>query len=167
MIRKATARDASGMAAVHIATWRDAYAGIVPRAYLDSLSVEKRTEMWVRQIDGGRSDVWVGLMDDGVTGFVAAGACRDDDLSECDEIYAIYVSPDSQRQGLGRSLMEVILSERSKACALWVLAGNENAIRFYRSLGFEADGKTKVVELGGERLLEARYRRLGEPDATV
>lgn len=157
MIRRATQNDASEIAVVHVAAWRRAYGGIVPRTYLESLSIEKRKEMWMRQLDNPCNHIWVSTKDDCVNGFIAAGACRDDDLSRCQEIYAIYVSPNSQRQGLGHSLTEVFLSERCDPCVLWVFERNQNAINFYRSIGFEADGCTKIIELGGESLSEARY----------
>ena len=160
MIRRATRKDAVGIAVVHVTAWREAYAGIVPRAYLESLSIVNRADMWDGLLGNPSSRIWVSLNDYIVNGFIAGGGCRDDDLPDCDEVYAIYVSPGSQRQGLGQSLMEAFLFERAETCTLWVLEGNENAISFYSSMGFEADGRTKIVELGGEELSESRYRRI-------
>ena len=43
-IRRATVDDADAIATVHIASWRGAYAGIVPDAFLASLDVAARAE---------------------------------------------------------------------------------------------------------------------------
>ena len=45
-VRWATADDAAAIAAVHIASWRAAYRGLLPDAVLDSLSLEARTDHW-------------------------------------------------------------------------------------------------------------------------
>ena len=46
MIRPTTLKDAKEIAQVHIQTWRAGYAGIVSDAYLQSLSITKKTERW-------------------------------------------------------------------------------------------------------------------------
>ena len=54
--------------------------------------------------------------------------------------------------GVGRALMEAALanlSGYSRAC-VWVLRGNERAIRFYRRCGFSPDGVEKMLKLGTE-----------------
>ncbi|MCA9947454.1 MAG: GNAT family N-acetyltransferase, partial [Anaerolineales bacterium] len=44
------------------------------------------------------------------------------------------------------------------AVSLWVLAGNNRAIRFYEQFGFKPDGTTKVENRpGGLELHEVRY----------
>ncbi|MEU6929538.1 hypothetical protein AB0A05_10295 [Streptomyces sp. NPDC046374] len=43
-IREAAPSDAAAVAAVHIRSWRAAYRGLVPDAYLDSLDVGERTD---------------------------------------------------------------------------------------------------------------------------
>ena len=49
-IRRATIHDASGIAKVHVDSWRTTYTGIVPQEYLDSLDYAARTELWKRQL---------------------------------------------------------------------------------------------------------------------
>lgn len=39
-------RDARAIAAVHVASWRSAYAGLVPAATLDGLNVDARARQW-------------------------------------------------------------------------------------------------------------------------
>ena len=38
--------------------------------------------------------------------------------------------------------------------ALWVLDGNERAIRFYERYGFRFDGAEKTIRLGEERTVK-------------
>jgi hypothetical protein len=45
-IRKAKVEDACGIAFVHVRSWQVAYRGLMPDRFLDSLDVEKRTNMW-------------------------------------------------------------------------------------------------------------------------
>ena len=49
-IRPAVVGDAGSMAKVKVDTWRSAYSGIVPSAYLESLSYEGTAEAWCRGI---------------------------------------------------------------------------------------------------------------------
>jgi hypothetical protein len=42
---------------------------------------------------------------------------------------------------------------------LWVLAGNERAIRFYERNGWIADGATQTETLHGAEVNEVLYRR--------
>jgi len=50
-IRPATAADAPAIAHIHVASWREAYAGIVPTAYLEGLDVDAREQWWVELLD--------------------------------------------------------------------------------------------------------------------
>jgi hypothetical protein len=45
-VRRAELRDAAGIAAVHVASWQEAYRGLLPQEYLESLSVRDRIETW-------------------------------------------------------------------------------------------------------------------------
>ena len=51
-IRPATVEDAPALAQVHVTSWRETYRGLVPDAYLDSLSVPERTERWRGRLSG-------------------------------------------------------------------------------------------------------------------
>ena len=44
LIREAAVNDATAIAQVQVESWRTTYAGIVPDAFLASLSVETRAE---------------------------------------------------------------------------------------------------------------------------
>ena len=72
-IRVATEGDASGIARVHVRSWQEAYAGIVPDAYLASLDADARTAQWRTYLREGPAEAintWVALAGDRVVGFV-------------------------------------------------------------------------------------------------
>ena len=49
-IRRSREDDARGIAEVHIKTWRDAYRGQLPSAFLAGLSVDNRERMWTNEL---------------------------------------------------------------------------------------------------------------------
>jgi ribosomal protein S18 acetylase RimI-like enzyme len=98
-----------------------------------------------------------------VAGFVAFGPSRDEGApADRAEIWAIYVKPAFWSAGAGRLLWhearQRILAEGYKFITLWVIVGNERAMRFYEREGFALEpGSRKSFELGGTMLEELRY----------
>ncbi len=158
-IRAARAGDALAIAEVHVAAWRAAYAGILPEHVLAARSVERRTEQWTRQLDEGRSTVWVAAVSD-VRGFVSAGNSRDADSPGAGEVYSLYVAPELWGRGLGQRLFSASsawLAQRYQRSQLWVLAGNDRARRFYSRQGWQPDGAEKREQRGDVILHEVRF----------
>ena len=164
--------DARGIAEVHVRTWQTAYPGIVPREYLDSLSIDKHETMWREAIVGGKPELLVARDDNGgVAGWVAFGASRDKDATEsAAEIWAIYVSATAWGSGVGRALWKharVRMRDHGfTSVTLWVFPENVRAARFYESIGFALmPGSAKQFMLGGSTLNEVRYRRAIDSDS--
>ncbi len=164
-IRVATEGDAADIARVHVRSWQEAYAGIVPDAYLASLDADARVAQWRTYLrEGPREEIrtWVALAGDRIVGFVTVGPSRDEDAGRGDhEIFSIYLDPGIWGHGVARDLMRSVIGEVGSATTitLWVLADNERARHFYRRHGFQADGVERYDDIGGESLLEVRYRR--------
>ena len=152
-VRLAVAADAPAVASVHVRSWQNAYRGLIPDSVLDNLSVEARTASWERGISSGT--VWVGLVDDEIAGFAAAGPSRDADAPF--ELYAIYLLPSAWGTGLGLALAQAALAGQQDVI-VWVLEDNKRARRFYERLGFRVDGTTKTQTVGSAVLSEIRYR---------
>src|SRR4051794_23233193 len=138
-IRRGTPEDAEAMAHLHLDVWDDAYTGLMPQGILDDRreKVAERTERW-RDIFGLDRPTWLAETADGLVGFSGAGPGRDNDADLDLELYALYVRASHYGTGLGYALFEQAVGDR--ACYLWVLAGNERAIRFYERQGFRLDG---------------------------
>ena len=170
-LRIATARpeNAQELAALHVLSWQSAYAGIIPAEYLAQLSVDSRAASWREWIERGElcllawEDEAPAADGPRAIGFVSCGKCRDPDRPDTwGEIWAIYVLPSHWSQGVGRALWLHACGQLRQQgfthVSVWVLAGNERAIRFYRRAGLEADaGVTKPIEIGGQTLVELRY----------
>jgi GNAT superfamily N-acetyltransferase len=165
-IRDARVSDAPGIAEVHVASWRAAYAGQLPDRYLRKLSVDERTRSWRSRIAAKRSDetVIVAVRGETIVGFASGGPTRDkeDDARRVGEVYAVYLRPDEWGQGSGRALLERTVAGLAAAgferLSLWVLQTNRRARGFYEHEGWSHDGATKQ-ERFGERVTEVRYRR--------
>ncbi len=146
-IRPATAADASAIATVHVASWREAYEGLVPAEVLAELSVEQRTERWRAILtdlaSSPRSAVFLALAEDGSpAGFASCGLQRSEVLAKSaykGEFSAIYILKSAQRRGVGRRLMAfmatTLLSRDIETASLWVLRNNFPARRFYEAMG--------------------------------
>lgn len=150
---------------MHVAAWRDAYAGLLPGNLLNGLDVDERAERWrgrLAALPGGLF-VFVFELEGQVRGFVSGGPSRDGDSDG--EVYAIYVDPGSQGRGAGRQLLAAAVDCLSGAgfteARLWVLAGNHSARGFYASQGWWPDGTEQpwTYHGVGEGIAEARYVR--------
>jgi GNAT superfamily N-acetyltransferase len=170
IIRVAAPADAHGIAAVHVASWRTTYRGIVPQAYLDGLSVDARALTWQRQLGNAADHTCTYIVeDDGerIIGFAGGGPPRDGNPAYAGELYAIYLLRECQRQGIGRRLVRAVAErlahEGMRSMLVWVLEDNPSR-RFYEALGGVLLPERQYFERGGARLAEVCY---GWPDIAV
>lgn len=116
-IRPAAASDARAIAAVHVASWRSAYAGLVPAATLDGLNVDARARQWARWLtDPKASSVVLVVTEPQVCGFCAVGPARDPEpaVPELVEVYSFYLHPQHWGRGLGRAARHRLAHDRQK-----------------------------------------------------
>jgi GNAT superfamily N-acetyltransferase len=154
-IRRARPADARAVAAVHVAAWRSAYAGILPEGYLAGLSEPRLAAFYQRAIADRRGShavfVATAAEEDGagpgeasVVGFASGGRARRAGLAE-GEVETLYVLDDYRERGVGRKLMRAMAAHlRAVGChsaMCWVLRDNP-ARFFYRHLG----GRTAMWE---------------------
>lgn len=143
-MREATPADADAIAGVHVRSWRETYAGLMPQAVLDGLSVDQRAVIWRRRLadPSVATRVWIAESGEGLIGFAAAGPQRSPSLADQGfdgEIEAVYVLADWQGRGVGGALMHAmaahLIARGFCAVALWVLDSNAPARRVYERLG--------------------------------
>ncbi|MBE1497824.1 GNAT superfamily N-acetyltransferase [Amycolatopsis lexingtonensis] len=132
-----------------MASWRAAYAGLLPDGFLAHLSAGEQAATWAERIAGG-GRVLVVEEAGAVAGFAAFAP---------DRLYALYLLPRYWGRGLGRALHDRVLEELSGDAVLWVLATNERAKAFYVRQGWRADGETGTETLGEVTLDVVRFRR--------
>jgi ribosomal protein S18 acetylase RimI-like enzyme len=163
-LRLATPGDEHAVAAVHVRAWQHAYRGLIPDSYLDSLVPEDRASRYTFGEHGpGSVRTVLATEGDALCGFSTTGPCRDADRQRHGELYALYVAPECLGRGVGRLLIQDArrrLQENGFAQAiLWVVTGNVRAERFYRIDGWLPDGRTRLDEIHGATVDEARYTR--------
>jgi ribosomal protein S18 acetylase RimI-like enzyme len=159
-IRAALPADCRAIAAVHVASWQAAYAGVLDAAFLAGLSIERREQLWRQVLSEQRSKLLVGCRDSAIVGFVSFGPSRDSDAPDGrGELWALYAHPAAWSTGVGRDLWVAarhhLLSSGYSSITVWVLGRNERAIAFYSKAGFQAEAE-KQSEVGGKLLHELR-----------
>lgn len=142
-----TASEMDGKGYVHWKSWQESYTGLIDQRYLD----ERMTlEYCLRTAHRWPDNLLVAKDGEKVIGFAGYGPYQDDTLTDCGEVYALYVLADYQKQGVGYALMNAALEKLQDypKAALWVLDGNEKAIRFYERYGFRFDGTEQELTIG-------------------
>jgi ribosomal protein S18 acetylase RimI-like enzyme len=169
-IRRATVDDAPELARVHVDSWRAAYQGLVPDAFLERFEYHWREKRFREALAAGVEETYLIWTGEKAVGFLTIGAARDPDLDaeRTGEIWGIYVSPGYWRRGAGRTLAgkaERILRSRGyENAVLWVLEGNPRARRFYEAMGFAPDGELREMNWGAP-LRAMRYSKVLLPAA--
>ena len=161
-IRTAQPEDASGIARVHVDSWRTTYRGIVADDVLEQLSEERRSAFWRRAIgDPGSTGLHFVAVDDedGVVGFASGGPERDRIDGYSGELFAIYLLSTHQRRGIGNQLVARVATGLVHAghstMLVWVLADNPSR-HFYAALGGRAVAN-KPIDIGPDTLEEVAY----------
>ena len=161
-IRPATPADAPAIARVRIDGWRTTYPGLVPDAYLDSMSEDASVAMWDRVLNAGpnTSSVFVATHDGDVVGFAAGNMLAEPKHGADAELNAVYLRREYQRAGLGRQLVAAVVDAQRRhgatAMIVWLIAGNKIARRFYERLGGELVVE-QPFQWDGMDLVEAGY----------
>ena len=163
-LRDARVADASGIAAMHVASWRAAYPGLLPAAVLDGLSVARRTTTWRRVLADRHQFVVVAELDGCVVGVGHAGPGRDADLGPTTgQLTTLYLAPGTWGAGTGRALHDAALDRLSTAgndsAVVWMLSTNDRARRFYERLGWVRDRILRVQQFGGRVVIDHRLSR--------
>jgi GNAT superfamily N-acetyltransferase len=164
-VRRGVPGDARRISEVQVRSWQAAYRGMIPDAYLDQLTPEKRLPTWERVLADPEQFVLVTEAPDaGVFGFGSLNPSRDADADAVTgELTALYLAPVFWRRGSGTTLVQAVLEEarsrRYHTVTLWVLDANLRARRFYEKCGFTPDGAEKTEHRSPELVLhEVRYQ---------
>ena len=156
-LRPVRPADASAVARVYVDTWRDAYRGLIPQAYLDSMSHALHERRW-RQAFAAGGWGFVAELDRRIVGFASGGRCRSRGRWS-GELFVLYVLPPWQGRGVGRALFDATYFELARRghpdMLVWVLSTNP-ARPFYEHLGGEPAGEN-FCDIGGARLKEVGY----------
>ncbi len=162
-IRDMKAEEADEVSRIYALSWKKAYRGIVPDAYLDGLP-ELR---WSAILSKDSSRSFVLLEGSEYIGTASINVYCGEDAKDSGEIRSIYLKPEYMGKGYGKALFAHCLSKLSESgCSgafLWTFEGNLRARAFYEGFGFTPDGQKKHIGIGGEGIAAIRYVcRFGE-----
>lgn len=142
-IRPATVEDAHAIATLHVTSWHETYTGIVPDSYLQKLDVNARKQMWEKALEK-KQLVHVAEVDGKIVGFANGGKNRDNAIAYPGELYAIYLLKEFHQRGIGRNLLEQVISQLASSgllpFATYVLADNPT-LGFYKRMGAKIIGE--------------------------
>jgi ribosomal protein S18 acetylase RimI-like enzyme len=141
-IRIATEADLPDVATIHVASWQDAFRGVVPDAILDGLSVERSLEGWRSTFTSFPQNITVANTPAGIQAFCCAGPITgsDKDAPYPFRIFALHVRTDQRQRGFGAALLRDALHrafdrERLGSAILWTLEALHRSRRFYEREG--------------------------------
>ena len=160
-VREAELKDCPGIARVQVDSYRTAYAGLMPEAYLAQFSYEEQEQDWVGLLEAGSADILlVAESEEGeIVGYTLARAEAEIYPGYDAEIIALHVRKSVQRQGVGRALLrEAVEKLSARGCQsvmLWTLKGNP-VRRWYEKLGGKYLGE-KTWPLDDFEVHEAAY----------
>lgn len=162
VLRITRADDGAAIGALHAASWRLAYRGLLSDSYLDTLAETERIGHWQWILSQPDERRLVLLAESGadLAGFVCVlldeepswGACLDN----------LHVRPGLTGQGLGARLFAraaawVAAMEPGWPMHLWVLEANHGARRFYERYGGTAVERSEKSLPGGSAPPAIRY----------
>lgn len=151
------ADDRFSISHVYEESWKSAYQGIIPKAYLDAIPSGR----WVHSVDDPARHSLLMLDGGDIIGTASYGPSRFLDRRGYGEIVSIYLLPEYFGWGYGTQLLQSVMSELGQMgypdIFLWVLEENTRARRFYERHGFQ-DGHTYLDDhIGGKALREMQY----------
>lgn len=137
-VRPAESKDAAALAAIHELSWRSAYSGLIPHGALNRMLGRRDAGWWDKAVRH-RAAVVVIEFDGRAIGYATLGLNRTQALKVEGEIYELYLLPEFQGVGFGRRIFEsardMLALRGLKGLAVWTLAENQPAMRFYEGMG--------------------------------
>jgi GNAT superfamily N-acetyltransferase len=162
-LRAATANDLMAVGALHhhsrVVTYRD----IVPAEALTAVTADQFGHWWTERWPYERQThlMTVAERTGRLIGFSYIGPHENE--PNIGELAAIHVDPAEVGRGVGRTLMVDALANLRghgwRRAALWVLAANATARRFYARGGWRPDGLERDDDIGTATTRQLRYTR--------
>ena len=155
MLIPATAADAAEIAALHAASWRIAYRGMLPDTFLDEQVDGERLEFWSTRFNSTPQDrrlVLKAVRDGTLQGFVCVLLDLEPEWGA--RLDNIHVRHEHKGTGIGYELFKaarewIARVEPGMAMHLWCIERNETARRFYeRQGGVVAESASRHVAMG-------------------
>ena len=156
-IRRATRADAAALAQIEAESWHEAYRGLLKPSVLARLDPTSRVDVWRARARSDARELWVIAVGGQVAGYASVGPAQHRDLEAgfAGEVYELYLHPDHQGRGLGRSLLAACWTRLAEGGFYWgvleVLRDNHRARGFYEATGMQTDGRPRRRASGARR----------------
>jgi ribosomal protein S18 acetylase RimI-like enzyme len=158
----AGSEDVDALAALHVASWREAYRGMLPDDFLAGPVLRDREQLWAsRLLPPHDSIAVIKAMSDGV--LIGFGCV----LLDGDPIWGadldnLHVKPGMKRMGIGRQLLSkcrawIRSKDPARPMYLWVLEANHNARAFYEREDGRAGERRNIPVTAGIYANAIRY----------
>jgi ribosomal protein S18 acetylase RimI-like enzyme len=153
--------DAFAIASINALAWKKAYSKIISNELLDAISVSEWTGKWESALKLNAQVLKLSVSKN-IVGFSQISKSDLLKASKIGEINSLYIHPDWCGRGLGSKLCSAALALLKKKgfenAIIWVLSENLNARLFYKRLGLNASGESRVLSLlPNENLQEVQY----------
>jgi ribosomal protein S18 acetylase RimI-like enzyme len=153
-LRAARTADCDALAGIHNAAWLNAYRGVLHGVDLDRMVSRRGTSWWQGALARG-VDIRILTIANVPAGYATCGPCRLRDTGMEGEIYELYLKPEYQGLGFGRTLFDHVRQKLAagnlSGLAVQVLSENQPARAFYKAVRGRLSAKS-WYRLGGRRL---------------
>ena len=159
IIRFNKLEDQIQMARIKIDGWRDTYDSIIASKYLKGMDYDEQAKRFCRSFEEYKYRVLVAVKDNEVLGYSCFDP-KERSFKYDSELESLYVKNNEHHKGIGTALFKEtakeLFSEGRRNMIIWVLKGNDNAIKFYEKMG-GIKSEVKMAKIGGETYEEYGY----------
>lgn len=179
-VRPARPDDAGAVAGIQLATWRIAYAQVIPESVLAALTEDDVAEQWrsaVVEPPTPRHHVLIAFEGETPVGFAAAGPATAEDLvgpgytsgdgpadggwdATALALSTLLVEPRWGRRGHGSRLLaavaDIAREDGFTRAVTWALDADQVTRAFLESTGWAPDGVGRVLDMNGTEVPEIR-----------
>ena len=151
------ADDPAEISKVYEESWKHAYRGIIPQAYLDSIPKGR----WAPALCRNDWHTLVCVENGQIIGTSSFCKSRLEQLRDWGEIVSLYLLPAYMGKGYGKALLQAAVGELERRgyerIFLWVLEENRQARGFYEKFAFQQSEDFLDENIGGKMVRELRY----------
>lgn len=162
IIKDARAEDLMAISKINALGWKEAYDNLIPQEYLNTLNDDFRIDRFGNWIEKGILTVKAAWVDNELIGCIAYGKARDKMFEPWGEVTSLYISPNHWSKGYGKTMMlyalKGLIDMGFETAYLWVLEGNDKAIKFYKKLGFIFTGTKIPFEILDKEIYDLIYK---------
>lgn len=170
-VRPAEPADADEIARIQVATWRTAYADLLPDEVLSGLDQAHTARTWRQAVADGPATVFVATEGRWIVGFCAAGPAPEAETADAQGrppsdaatvalVSALLVEPRWGRRGHGGRLLAAATHAMRAVGATrgicWVPEADTPSLGFFDHVGWVSDGTVRTLDAGGRPLRELR-----------